>query len=87
MGEGKAGPGRMKRLILLDQTTQGCTGKDRTKRGKANFKTDRNDARGIAQMMRVGLYRPVIELWVRYGTLSRPGIEGIAARAPTLRKI
>ena len=22
-------------------------------------KTDRNDARGIAQMMRVGLYRPV----------------------------
>src|SRR4029077_16265370 len=24
-----------------------------------NNKTDRNDARGIAQMMRVGLYRPV----------------------------
>jgi transposase len=49
----------MKRLILLDQTTHGRTGKDRTKRGKANFKTDRNDARGIAQMIRVGLYRPV----------------------------
>jgi transposase len=25
-------------------------------------KTDRNDARGIAQMMRVGLYRPVHDL-------------------------
>ena len=25
-------------------------------------KTDRNDARGIAQMMRVGLYRPVVTL-------------------------
>ena len=24
-------------------------------------KTDRNDARGIAQMMRVGLYRPVLQ--------------------------
>ena len=23
-------------------------------------KTDRNDARGLAQMMRVGLYRPVL---------------------------
>ena len=26
---------------------------------KAHNKTDRNDARGIAQMIRVGLYRPV----------------------------
>ena len=28
-------------------------------KAQINIKTDRNDARGIAQMMRVGLYRPV----------------------------
>jgi transposase len=32
-------------------------------------KTDRNDARGIAQMMRVGLYRPVLHS--RYGPPDR----------------
>jgi hypothetical protein len=29
----------MKRLILLDQTTQGDIGEERTKQQKANFKT------------------------------------------------
>ena len=41
-------------------------------------KTDRNDARGIAQMMRVGLYRPVHVKTLRSQKLrmllpSRPG--------------
>jgi transposase len=35
-------------------------------------KTDRNDARGIAQMMRVGLYRPV-----RQGTYQARATHGI----------
>ena len=31
---------------------------------RSRTKTDRNDARGIAQMMRVGLYRPVhVKTW------------------------
>jgi hypothetical protein len=38
-------------------------------------KTDRNDARGIAQMMRVGLYPPkccsgLLRLCVRFGSVS-----------------
>ena len=42
-------------------------------------KTDRNDARGIAQMMRVGLYRPV------HGTSLRSIGAGTIAAAPTRR--
>ena len=38
-------------------------------------KTDRNDARGIAQMMRVGLYRPVhVKTPVSYTHLTLPTI-------------
>lgn len=42
-------------------------------------KTDRNDARGIAQMMRVNLYRPV-----HVKTLTSQKHRGIADRAQTL---
>jgi transposase len=36
-------------------------------------KTDRNDARGIAQMMRVGLYRPVHASWQGESSRRRLG--------------
>ena len=38
-------------------------------------KTDRNDARGIAQMMRVGLYRPVHVKTLR--SQKKPSVSGL----------
>jgi hypothetical protein len=45
-------------------------------RGQQINKSDRNDARGIAQMMRVGLFKPVHvktlvsqEQWIRFARL------------------
>ena len=43
-------------------------------------KTDRNDARGIAQMMRVGLYRPVHVKTSRHRRRTR-SVPGPAAPA------
>lgn len=45
-------------------------------------KTDRNDARGIAQMMRVNLYRPVHVKTLTSQIVSRSEV-GAWSRAPT----
>jgi len=44
-------------------------------------KMDRNDARAIAQMMRVGLYRPVHLKTPGGGPKSRARVDTIALRA------
>ena len=46
-------------------------------------KTDRNDARGIAQMIRVGLYRPVHVKTLRSQKLRMPGPFGNQRCSPS----
>ena len=51
-------------------------------------KTDRNDARGIAQMMRAGLYRPVhVKTPVTYVSRLDNRLPGWAFRTRTLESV
>jgi hypothetical protein len=59
-------------------------------------KTDRNDARGIAQMIRVGLYRPVhvktlrsqkLRMLLTHRKLLQSGSEGIFAEGRRCRAL